>query len=204
MCVPLCVRFGSNAGKFTPKGVVTVDALVVFHDGVQYVTITVSNTRSGAPMSDPESCFIPFRGTFQGKTNGGGSGALIGLCVLHHTLSECAPRAVACCAVRHSPCTACCACIAMHSIELARFMRTPLTTVFGMSMSTRVSPCSGELAAHQSCTHPRYCHARAVVDVHGRCTHCYLPVSHRHLRVPHHPASPACRWRGWSDATLHW
>ncbi len=67
------VRGGSNAGKFTPKGIVTVDAVLVSHDGTQYVVITVSNSRAGAPLADPESCFIPFKGTFQGSGTSAGA-----------------------------------------------------------------------------------------------------------------------------------
>ena len=69
----------SNAGKFTSRGVVAVDVTVVTRDGEQFLSITVSNTQCGKPLTDPEALFIPFKGTFEGKSGtpsvaAGGSG----------------------------------------------------------------------------------------------------------------------------------
>ena len=57
----------SNAGKFTPSGVVAVDVRFV-NDGInpQYMVVTVSNSSHGAGIKDPEALFIPFRGTHDG------------------------------------------------------------------------------------------------------------------------------------------
>ena len=82
---------GSNAGKFTTHGAVTVDVAVTCRprpafltaasdtstrvrpydatgttDDAKFLVITVSNTRCGAAIDDPESMFIPFKGTYEG------------------------------------------------------------------------------------------------------------------------------------------
>ena len=62
LCMCHCCDVGSNAGKFTARGVVTVDVTVVMNNDVQYVVVTVSNTRMGKALTDPELLFIPFRG----------------------------------------------------------------------------------------------------------------------------------------------
>ena len=58
----------SNAGKFTPEGAVAVDVTVLLDGtGKQHVAVTVSNTTYTDGLADPEACFVPFRGTHQGK-----------------------------------------------------------------------------------------------------------------------------------------
>ena len=92
----------SNAGKFTSYGAVTVDVTTKNRarrapivtgslkgslsslsrvrsetsvvDEVTFLVITVSNTRCGAAIEDPEAMFIPFKGTYEGMrpTSAGG------------------------------------------------------------------------------------------------------------------------------------
>ena len=71
---------GSNAGKFAGNGVVTVDVVVVAGSvpGDDYLVMTVSNSRSGPALEEPESLFVPFRGTFEGVA----APTAAGVCVL--------------------------------------------------------------------------------------------------------------------------
>ncbi len=62
----LYFRVCSNAGKFTSHGIVTVDVAVVHFEDEQFLVMTVSNTRCGSALTDPESLFIPFKGTYEG------------------------------------------------------------------------------------------------------------------------------------------
>ena len=70
----------SNAGKFTTRGVVIVNAVHVTAPYTppsapagtppstrQYVALTISNTNSGKALIDVEALFVPFRGTFEGN-----------------------------------------------------------------------------------------------------------------------------------------
>ncbi len=47
----------------------------------QYMVLTVSNTRTGAPLEEAESLFIPFRGTFEGTASADGWQPIKGACV---------------------------------------------------------------------------------------------------------------------------
>ena len=80
-CVDCCVwHTHSNAGKFTTTGIVTVSAVVIeaadeslppLPDGQPvtkpYLCLTVTNPCQGKGIADPESLFVPFRGTFEGN-----------------------------------------------------------------------------------------------------------------------------------------
>ncbi len=74
MLLPVVDRDGHDEARRSAKGqskgpvASAASASVACLRDVQYVTITVSNTRCGAGVPDPEAAFIPFRGTFSGNT----------------------------------------------------------------------------------------------------------------------------------------
>jgi hypothetical protein len=56
----VCPRpVASNACRVTSRGAIAVD-VTVFEKGAQYIAITVSSTRSGSPLADPEARFLPY------------------------------------------------------------------------------------------------------------------------------------------------